>query len=289
MKPNLPALAAALLLSSALAVAQDSYLDVFVVKVKSEKRSEFDTICQKIAEANRKHNGDTWVANEVVYGEANTVYFISRRASLAEAERGSGAFMAALRKAYGAPGAAKLLQDFNNCISGGHGELRQRRFDLSTNPPADAAALNRLVGESRWIRTVMIRVRPGFAREYAQQLQTNKAALDKQTKIQNFVSQATAGQQGTVFYLINLGSSLSSFEGGNPMPQALGEEGYQRYTKTVAAAVLTTETIIGRFLPELSNAPEAIAAVAPSYWRPKPAPGPAPRSGGAAAPGPKKP
>ena len=51
----------------------------------------------------------------------------------------------------------------------------------------------------------------------------------------------------------------------------LGEEGYQKYLKTASESVASTETIINRFLPELSNPPEEIVAVAPSFWRPKPA------------------
>ena len=33
--------------------------------------------------------------------------------------------------------------------------------------------------------------------------------------------------------------------------------------------VAGTETVINHFLPELSNAPEEVAAVAPDYWKPK--------------------
>ncbi|HEY2932823.1 MAG TPA: hypothetical protein VGK99_13855, partial [Acidobacteriota bacterium] len=57
--------------------------------------------------------------------------------------------------------------------------------------------------------------------------------------------------------------------------QLLGEDGYQKYLKTVAESVLGTETIVSRFLPELSNAPEEIASAAPAFWNPKP---PAPKA-----------
>ena len=33
--------------------------------------------------------------------------------------------------------------------------------------------------------------------------------------------------------------------------------------------VSDTETVINRFLPDLSNAPAEVAAVAPDYWHPK--------------------
>jgi hypothetical protein len=49
----------------------------------------------------------------------------------------------------------------------------------------------------------------------------------------------------------------------------LGEEGYAKFLKTNAEVVAATETVIDHFLPELSNATEEVAAVAPDYWKPK--------------------
>jgi uncharacterized protein involved in type VI secretion and phage assembly len=50
----------------------------------------------------------------------------------------------------------------------------------------------------------------------------------------------------------------------------LGEEGYAKYLKTSAEVVESTETVISRFVPELSNAPAEVVAAAPDYWTPKP-------------------
>ncbi len=57
-------------LLSLVAFAQQpsSYLDVFVVKVRPEKRAAFDAIIKKMADANRDNNGDTWLTAETVYG-----------------------------------------------------------------------------------------------------------------------------------------------------------------------------------------------------------------------------
>jgi hypothetical protein len=50
----------------------------------------------------------------------------------------------------------------------------------------------------------------------------------------------------------------------------LGEEGYAKFRKTNASWLAAgTETVINHFLPELSNAPEEVAAIAPDYWKPK--------------------
>jgi hypothetical protein len=261
----------ALLATSVFAQAQEGFLDVFMVKVKPEKFAEFNVLVKKIVDANRQHKGDTWLATETTYGEGYTVYFSSLRNNYAELEQGSEKFMGSLNKAYGQAGAQKLLQDFNNCIVSSRGELRRRRTDLSSNVPADAAAMNKLIGEARWIRTAIVRVRPGRAGDYEAQRREIKAAAERATpQVATFVSQSAAGQQGTVFYISSVRSSLGSFDADKPLRDIVGEEGLQKYLKTVSETVLSTETIITRIQPGLSNPAEEIVSVAPNFWKPKP-------------------
>src|SRR5712692_7552989 len=73
-----------LALALALAIAapaqmqqQGGYLDLYIAKVKPEKRADFDAVAKRIADANRRNNGDKWVASEVIYGDWNTLYFSS--------------------------------------------------------------------------------------------------------------------------------------------------------------------------------------------------------------------
>src|SRR5713226_9605138 len=165
---------ALLLCLAAAGKAQEEYLDVYIVKVRPEKRAAFDAIVKKMVDANQSVKGDTWVALETQYGEGNTVYFISVRRNYAEIEQGSGAFMGALNKAYGTDGASKILQDFNNCIVSSRGEVRRRRWDLSANAPADQSAMNKLLGEARWVRTTIVRVRPGQVVNFEDQARTIK-------------------------------------------------------------------------------------------------------------------
>lgn len=262
---------AALLTATAFAQAPEGFLDVFVVKVKPEKRAEFDAAIKKMVDANRRHGGDTWLTTETTFGEGNTVYFSSLRNNYAEIEQGYGKFMGALIKAYGQAGTQKLFQDFSNCITSSRSELRRRRMDLSSNAPADAAAMFKLIGESRWLRTTIVRVRPGRGGDYEAQRREIKAAAEKATpQAVTLVSQLVAGQPGTVFYVSTLRSSLGSFDTDKPLRDIVGEEGLQKYLKTVAETVLSTETIINRIVPELSNANEEIASVAPNFWKPKP-------------------
>jgi len=276
MRTVLSLLAVLLAAWPAAAQAPAGYLDMFVVKVRPEKRAEFEAATKKMVDANRRHNGDTWLASETAYGESNTVYFTSLRANMAEAEKGSELFMGALTKAYGAAGANRLLGDFNGSISSSRGELRRRRPELSSNL-GDAAAMNKIIGESRWTRIFTIRVRPGRTLDYEGLLRENKAARDRSSD-QSVVSvtQGAGGQVGTVFYITTLKSSLGGFDSMSSLQQLLGNEGYQRYQKASADIVLGIESTINRFVPELSNPPADIVAAAPTFWKPKPPPPPPP-------------
>ncbi len=257
--------------AAALAQTQGGLVDVFVVKVKPEKRAEFDAVIKKMVDINRRHQGDTWLASETSWGETNTVYFTSLRQNHAELEKAFEAFMGAMTKAGGPALAAKLMQEVNNCIISSRGELRRIRPDLSRNAPSDPADVLRLVGQSRWLRTMATRVRPGRFGDYQEQLQALKQAAERAgAKTPVLVSQGVAGQQGMVFYTTVPVGSLAAFdEVLTPLPQLLGEEGYRRYTAAAREAILSSETYINRFVPELSNPPQAVVSAAPDFWRPK--------------------
>jgi len=264
----------AFMLLGALGVcqAQQSYLDVFTVQVKPERRAEFDAISKKIAAANRENKGDTWLAMEILYGPGNRISFISNRQSYGDVETAMGTFMGALQKTYG-KGTDKLLQDFNQCIENSRGEIRHRRFDLSSNAPTDPADYAKLIAGSRWLRTSVVHVRPGQSENFEALLKDLKTAREKVSPpITVLVSQAVAGQEGNVYYLTNLQSALAGYDAIPSMQQMLGDEGYAKYLKASAETVLSSETVINRYLPELSNAPPAIVALAPDFWGPKAAP-----------------
>jgi hypothetical protein len=286
----LVALAATMLVAvAAPAQMPEDYLDVLTAKVRPDKRAEFDALSKKVVDANRRNKGDTWIAMETEYGESNTVSFVSTRHSYGDAEKAGEAFVAALNKAYGQAGAEKLEQDFNNTLISSRGEFRRRRWDLSANVPADPAALLKLVGQSRWLRTTAVHVRTGHAPEVEAHLKELKTALEKTNPPQvTLVSQALAGQSGTVFYVTAPESSLGGFDRRTPTPQLLGEEGYRRFLKVAAESVQDTETVINHFLPELSNPPAEVTAAAPDFWAPKPKMAAKPKEGETTKGQPKK-
>jgi hypothetical protein len=259
-----------LIVFAALAAAQDQYLDVYIAQVKPDKRADFDAINKKLVAANRQNKGDEWMAMETVYGPMNRVTFVSMRNSYDAAEKGSDAFTSAVEKALGKPGSEKLFQDFSQTLANSRAELRKRRWDLSSNAPDDAAAMAKMLGESRWLRTTAVHVRPGQGPTFEALLKDIKAAREKNSPdVTTLVSQGVAGQEGSIYYVTQLAKSMAAFDSSPTLQKVLGDEGYAHYLKSASEIVENTETVINHFLPELSNPPADVVAAAPDYWTPK--------------------
>jgi len=251
--------------------AQGDYLDVFIVKVKPEKVADFQAINKKWADANRRFNGDRWLALEAVYGEGNIYQFTSTRKDYAEIDKIQEAEMAAANKAFGKEAAQKLGQDFNNCLVWSRAELRHRRWDLSRKAPKDAEAYAKLIGESRLLRTTAVHIRPGHVPEFEALMKEVKETAEKNPDTQTvFVSQVIEGGKGAIFYVSTLRSSMGGFDHNPTAREILGEEGFKKFTQINADAVEVAESTLYRFNPEISNPPEEVAKVAMDFWRPKP-------------------
>ena len=252
---------------------QAGYLDMFIARVKPDKRAEFDSISKKIVEANRRNNGDKWIALEVDYGEQNTVIFSSSRESFGNVEKSSAVFMGAIAKAYGAAGAMEMFGQFSSTLENSRGELRQRRWDLSYNPPADLAAYAEVIAKTRWLRTVVVRVRPGHDAEFEAELKEINAAAQKSNMAgMRWVSQVVAGGSPGTYHISRLMTSLDELDHAPSMRTMLGDEGLEKFQKVNADAVAGVEYIILRVVPELSNVPDAVASLAPDFWNAKPLP-----------------
>ncbi len=250
--------------------AQGDYLDVFVVKVKPEKVTEFQNLSKKWADANRRYNGDRWLALETVYGEGNVYLFTSIRKDYAEIDKINDAVMAAVNKAFGKEAAQKMGQDFNNCLVSSRSELRRRRWDLSRKAPKDPDGYAKLIGESRVLRTTAVHVRPGHVPEFEALLKDVKEAGEKNPDAQPvLVSQVIEGSKGNTFYVSTLRSSMAGFDHNPTLKDILGEEGFKKFQQINADAVETAESTLYRFSPDLSNPPDDVAKVASDFWHPK--------------------
>jgi heme-degrading monooxygenase HmoA len=263
------------LLATPFAHAQQmmgDYLDVTIVKVRPEKRADFDAIAHRIADANQKAKGDYWTAMQVEYGENNTVQIASPRQSYASIETGMSAFMGAIKTAYGTGGFPKMMADLNNTILSSRSELRQRRWDLTVNPPTDMDAYQKLIGEARWFRTIRIEVRNGHEADFEERAKEAKSALEKGSKWTFFISQVIAGAPGNVYYVSTPQPSLAAFDSAPKLSELMSQEAFSAWMKGVADVQVTSETTMTRLMPELSNVPEGIAKAAPDFWQPKHAP-----------------
>lgn len=262
-------------LTSGLMTGQDAatYLDEYIAKVKPEKRAEFDAINKRAAALNRRNKGDTWLASENMYGEANVVTFVSLRSSFGDAQKGFDLFMGALAKPGGMAAAEKLMQDFNNTVVSARSEIRRRRPDLGTNVPTNAADTAAVIGKARFFYMVTVRVRPGRTLEYEEQMKMVRDARAKAGEKQTyFVSQSVVGLPGRSYYITRPLGSLSDIDGTPTLTQVLSANGYKQYEKGLAENTFSTELAIGRYLPELSNPPAEIVAADPAFWNPKPIP-----------------
>lgn len=250
----------------------EDYLDVYAVKVNPERRADFDAVCTRIADANRKAKGDAWLAMQNEYGEGNTVFFISIRKNYAAIEEASTAFMRAIKEAYGPGGWKKMMQDFNSTIVSSRAELRRRRWDLSANAPKTPEASARLIGEARWLRTLVVQVRPGRQAQFEDRAKAVKAVFEKGSPSWTvLVSQTIAGGPGINYHFTSPQPSLAAFDEMPDLRKLMGEKEFIEWQKDSGETVLSSEVRYMRFLPELSNAPAEIAKVSLDFWRPMPA------------------
>lgn len=253
----------------AAAQAQDTYLDEYVVHVKPEKRSAYDALIKKLVAANRDNAGDNWVALETVYGDGDTIQFVSTRASYGDVEKVTGVFMGATEKALGHAGTEELFAGLASDTADAHSMLLRRRPDLSANFPSDPAAQAKVVGNSRWIRIIRIVVRIGQNPRFEELAKQVKAAEEKaDPNVRNWISQSEAGDRASVYYVAQFQSSLAGFDSAPALPQMMGKDAYQNLLKTASEVIEREDITLGRFVPALSNPPADTANAAPAFWRP---------------------
>jgi len=250
--------------------AQGDYLDVFIVRVKPEKTADFLSLARKYADANRRFNGDRWIASQALYGEGGVYQFTSIRKDYADTDKANEAFMLAAQKAFGKEAAQKLGQDFDSCLVWSRTELRHRRSDLSRKAPQDAEAYAKLIGESRLLRTTAVHLKPGHVSDFEALMKDVKEAAEKNADTRTvFVSQVVEGSKGATFYVSTLRLSMAGFDHNPTLREILGDEGLKKYQQISADAVEIADSTLYRITPELSNPPEEVAKVALDFWRPK--------------------
>jgi hypothetical protein len=256
---------------ASLRAQNPGYLDDFIVRVKPDKVAQFEAVAKKIADANRHPGGDRWLAMNTAYGESNTYVFTSLRGSYADIEKAAEMFMGALDKSMGKMASQKLLNDFNDCVISSRTQLRVRRPDLSGKMPSDPQAINDLVGKSRVVRVLAIRVREGHEPEFEALMKDINAHADSNPNTQPvFVSQVIEGSRGSVYYVTFFRTSMAGFDNNPELKDFMGDEGMAKVEKTIAEVGAGSESTIYRFDPELSSPPDEIVQASADFWQPKP-------------------
>ena len=261
------ALAVAVCLAAPVAVhAQGDYLDVYIVKVKPEKIADFQVLARKWVDANRRFDGDRWLATQTLFGEGGVYVFTSLRQDYADIEKNSETGMLAANKAFGKEATLKMLHDWESCLVSSRTELRRRRPDLSRKAPTDMDSYAKLIGESRVLRTAAVHVRPGHIADFEALMKEAKEAGEKAANTQPvLVSQVVEGSKGTTFYVTALRGSLGGFDKNPTLREILGEERFKKYLQMNAESVESSESALYRFSPELSNPAEEIVKVAADF------------------------
>jgi hypothetical protein len=272
MRRPLLALAIGVLLAVPAVAQRGDYLEVMTVKLKPEKSADFRAVARRIADANRRHGGDNWLAVETVYGEGGTHSFISPRKDFAAIDGAFKRFMNAMIEGFGPAGMEKTFADFESCLQSSRSEVRRRRWDLSANAPAGEEA-NKMIGNARWLGVTRVQVRPGRIPDFETSIKRVKDALERTSRDRPvLVSQTAYGGPGGTFHITRILDSFAGFDAAKPLREVLGDEGYEQYSRDVREMVTETESSIMRIVPEYSNMAKEITAVAPDFWNPKPKP-----------------
>src|SRR6266850_186945 len=250
--------------------AQGDYLDAYIVKVKPEKIADFQVLARKWVDANRRFDGDRWLATQTLFGEGGVYVFTSLRQDYADIEKNSETGMLAANKAFGKEATLKMLHDWESCLVWSRSELRRRRPDLSRKAPTDMDSYAKLIGESRVLRTTAVHVRPGHIADFEELMKEAKEAGEKAANTQPvLISQVVEGSKGTTFYVTTLRNSLGGFDKNPTLREILGEDRFKKYLQVNADTVEGSESALYRFSPELSNPAEEIVKVAADFWHPK--------------------
>jgi hypothetical protein len=191
---------------------------------------------------------------------------------MAAMDQGMQAFEKAIAKGAGAANVQKFFGDYMATVLAERGEIRLRRQDLSLNVPDSVEGRLRMVAESRYFRTTIVRAKPGMMHGVVDVWKKIRSAMERgEAKSPVAVFQATTGPGG-VFYFTSYARSLEDLGAQTfDLPKAMGEESFRSLQKDISEVVAESRVEIYRLIPDLSNPPAEFMSVAPDFWKPKPA------------------
>jgi hypothetical protein len=273
--------ACAAMLTAGLAPAQSTSGDLFTSfqpQVKLDRRMEFEASVKKIAEANRKKNGNRWVAYSAMYGrDGGTYTFTSRYKTWEEVEKGSKNFETMLVEAIGATALPKFFAGLDGTLLRSTSEVRRRMPDMSVGGLGAEGMMG--LASYRYLRSIRVQLKPGGTGRFIEAWKPWQAELNSiEPKQMALVSLSSTGHPTvtvTMYY-----KSLSDIDTADRLIQkSLMSDVYRTFQEKVADLSVSSNWEIHRLLPELSSVDDELMQADP-FWKPKPM--------AKAAPAPKK-
>jgi hypothetical protein len=242
-------------------------LDTLRVKIKPEKRMEYEAAVRKIAEVNRKH-GDRWIAYVTQFGDTGAYQFTSVREKWADVETGEETFRKAMMEGLGS-GMPKFFADLSSISTSMQAEIRRRIPDLSVNIPASQEDRLRQVSQARFMRTIRLELKPGRMPEWVEAWKPWQAELERvEPKVTAAVSATSTGRSAVVIssYFRDM-AEMDAIDVG--IQKALAGDTYREFMRKSADMLYSSNWEIHRILPELSSMPEEFVSMNPEFWKPK--------------------
>ncbi len=215
---------------------------------------------------------DNWIGLTPVSGNGE-VWFISGYDSLATMEKNTQAVDK--NSAWQALGDKFSTQE-SEYLSGMRNLVGTFREDLSY------MGIKTNVGLMRYFYVTVVRIRPGHDNDFVESTKISKAAHEKANVAERWsVFEVSLGMPRGTFLIIQPLKTLAEVDAfpqthGQAYRDAVGDDGRKRLTELANAGLISAETNILAFSPQMSMPPAEVAAADPEFWHPKPAKKPAP-------------
>jgi len=248
---------------------QPSYMELSWMKVKQDKVAEFGQMSARIADANRRGKGATWVAYSDMYGKDNYVWMASARSSLAEVEPSTEKFLGALKEFMGFT-PDRFFAEASKTVESSGTELWRHRYDLSWNVK-DSADWQAHLAKAHYVAVITIQVKPGKTVDAEKQIKmVSDAVAGSDNKTVGLVSQLIMGGDSGRMYIRVPFESVAGVGQMVSVRKALGEEGYRTFSEMSAQDFASVDYSLKRLIPEWSNPPAGFVEANPTMWKVKP-------------------
>jgi hypothetical protein len=220
-----------------------------------------------------------FVAAQAMSGNPTEVLFISGYDSFASYEKDIQAF----DKATSGP-----MKTLYNSLSGQEADLVNTvRSQLVIYRPELSYRAERIMPDmpkARYMEIAVMRTRPGKWAEFVSIVKLYQNALEKaNTPLPWAIYEVSEGAPSGTYLILTFYKSLKEIDDAMAMEPkimaAIGEEAIKNMGKDMADALVSTESNLYSFSPEMSLAPKEFISADPEFWTPKAKASPLPKSG----------